>query len=232
MTQLINPSAADETVAAGPGSADHPARRGRGSHGLAPIAAAVVVVAIVLASTNRSVNPSGEAPPGTTSASPSTPSTSTAQAGGAPCLAQNLTASVLRTGSTASSPFIIVGLRTDGLTSCTLTGYPVISVFSATSRQPLRIAVHHGTYEQPDPGPQRVIVQHNVLAWFAVGTGTAYQGGRNSVTITRIMIALPGAPAGQGINLDLGKDVGLGATANPGEPFPVGITAFAPDSGN
>ncbi len=230
--------AAHETITAGLDHADHPARRGRGVRWLAPIAAAVVVaaiaavVAVVLASTNRSVNPSGEAPPGTTSAPPSTPSTSTAPAGGPPCLAKNLTASVLRRGSTASAPFIIVGLRNDGSTICTLTGYPAISVFSATSRQPLRIAVHHGTYEQPDPGSQRVTLQRNSLAWFAVGTSTAYQGGRNIVTITRIMIALPGAPARQGINLDLGKHGGLGATANPGKAFPVGITAFAAGSGN
>jgi Protein of unknown function (DUF4232) len=235
--------AAGETITTSTSRAhDDIARRSRRGRRWLPLAAAVAVavvaataavVAAVLGSTNHSANPSSGASPATTSARPSTPSsTSPAPASGAPCLAEHLTASVLRQGSNASSPFIIIGLRNQGPTTCTLTGYPAISVFSATSRNPLTIAIHHGTYEQPDPGPNRVVLQPGALAWFAMGTGTAYQGGKNAVIITRITIALPTAPGAPGINLDLGPSSGLGATANPGMALPVGITAFASGGAN
>lgn len=163
-----------------------------------------------------------------TSASPPvTPPSSSSPAEGAACQAPRLAAAIARRGGNASAPFVIVTLRNTGTAQCTLSGYPGISVYAGASASPLPISIHHGTYEQPDPGPHLVLVASGGMAWFALGTSTAYNGGMN-VLVTKISISLPG---GSPAAVALAVPAGLGLTSSRGSPAPVGITAFAAGSG-
>jgi hypothetical protein len=202
-------------------------------------AAAVLLVAAVLAVSNRgqhhgqpAVGP-GAATHGTStstgrpSAGPSSTSSTTADAGGA-CIGTQLSASIARRGSTASAPFLVVALRNTSPTGCTLNGYPTLALYPVGSSAPLPVTVEHGTYELPDPGPATVPLSSGGVASFALGTSTAYSGGLNA-TVVRVAIGVPGA-AQKPITLTIPG--GLGATASQGKALPVGITAFAAVSGS
>src|SRR5258707_2423935 len=159
-----------------------------------PMLAAAVVASIAVAvtgcgSSHHGQGPAAPASPARLSNPPVTPSSSRSPAGVAACLASQLAASNARRGSTASAPFLIVTLRNTATGPCTLSGYPGIAVYTAASTAPVPIAIQHGTYEQPDPGPHMVQLPAGGLASFAFGTSTAYSSGMN-VTITKITIRL------------------------------------------
>jgi hypothetical protein len=158
---------------------------------------------------------------------PVTPSSTESPGGVAACRASQLTASIARRGSTASAPFLIVTLRNSAAGPCTLSGYPGVAVYTAASTAPVPIAIQHGTYERPDPGPHMVQLPAGGLASFALGTSTAYSGGMN-VTITKITIRLSDRDT---TAVPVNIPGGLGATSNQSAPLPVGITAFAAGNG-
>jgi hypothetical protein len=133
---------------------------------------------------------------------------------------------VVVTGSAMSQPFADIAVTNRGSTSCSLEGYPHIEAWGhpgtpgATISQRLNIRVRHGIYERTDPGPRRVILHPHDVAFFSVGTGTAYQGGLHPFVIERLAVTLPDARAPQMVSVD------LVATRPVGRRIPVGITAL------
>lgn len=217
---------------------DYAPRGPRKRRWLPALAAAAVVAAVgagvaILASTDRTTTPSPATQVGATPPDLATLSSSSNVTGrGQPCSVDHLNMSVGRRGSVASAPYIVVWVRNQGTSTCTLTGYPAISIFGTSSRDQLSIAIHHGTYEVQDRGPHSITLPRGGIAWFAVGTSLGYQGGKNIVTITRISIGVPGGVSNQVVDLNLEPNDGLPATGNPGAPLPIGITAFSAGTGS
>jgi hypothetical protein len=227
---LLQPAGAE------PGTRWHAGRR------LLPVLAAVVVVAAVAVGLVVSRGNGARLPTSSgtevLSNSPTpdfAPSTSTSSSAppksASPCLPGRLTAAVTSEGSTASAPYVIVSLHNSGSDSCTISGYPTLTVLDSVGHR-LPTVVHHGTYEQPDAGPMSLVLKPGGAVSFAIGTSTAYQGGRHVLTIERILIGIPTSRSASVLTLTLAAGQQLGATAPSTGIVPIGITAFAPGEGN
>jgi hypothetical protein len=212
------------------------------------VAAAAVLTAIVIAapatgyvylsgghhapapvgvSPTPTIGPSTQATAGSPSAAPSSPSSppsATPQV--AACRAAQLTGTVTGGGSIASQPFVIIALTNTSGSPCQLTGYPRISATGYAQSTPtvtgtLPIRVSDGSiYERTDPGPRRIELAPRGSASFALGTGTAYDGGAHVYTITRLQVVVPGDQTGVPLTTS------IGASAPAGRPIPITVTAF------
>ena len=126
--------------------------------------------------------------------------------------------------STMSQPVADIAVTNTGTKACALKGYPQLKAwgnegFKAPDRAfPLGIHTHHGVYERANNEPRRVLIEPGESAFFSVGTGTAYQGGREMFTISRLAVTLPGTHLARAVRLH------LLATSPRERPFPVGIT--------
>jgi hypothetical protein len=139
------------------------------------------------------------------------------------CDAADLKAELVAHGGEASQTFSVLVLTNQTKTECSVTGYSSIAAFGHTVSGPvgvLRVAISHGTYFRPDPGPHLVLLAGGQSASCVVETKMAYSGGANPDTITQLRIAPPGSATGETI------DVNLGATGPPGKPVPMAITAL------
>jgi hypothetical protein len=138
------------------------------------------------------------------------------------CRSGQLKLAVATKGSTMSQPFMDVSIRTKR--PCRLRGYPSIRAWahgaSTSTSARLKISLSHGLYERADAGPHTIVVTKDHPAMFSLGTDSAYQGGRNHVSITRFRIALPGSTTAVNLHVD------MRATFPPGKPVPIGITAL------
>ncbi len=142
------------------------------------------------------------------------------------CQAAQLTGTVTDSGSTASQPFVVIALTNTSTSACELSGYPQLTAAGYAQATPsatnmLHITVTDGpTYERSDPGPKRVELPPNASASFALGTGTAYDGGAHMYSITRLEITLPGDRTSIPVTLN------IAASGPAGQPIPVTVTAF------
>ncbi len=127
-----------------------------------------------------------------------------------------------------SQPFVVLALTNESNRSCFLQGYPSV-IASGRWGKPgadshahaLRIDVRRGSiYEWPDRGAHRVALRQGQRALFAVGTATAYQGGKRLARITELHLTPPGD---HGV---LRLPVALLASAPRHQPIPVGVTAL------
>lgn len=140
------------------------------------------------------------------------------------CVPSRLSARVVSFGSTANSPFLVIALTNQGAARCHLRGYPGIEAvgrraYTHQKSCALNIAVQRGSiYERHDPGPRRVELDPHGKAFFALGTGTAYDP--PSYKITRLTITPPGT------HNALHLRVALPATGPANKPIPIGGTAL------
>lgn len=153
-------------------------------------------------------------------------SSNTANSAGAACVAGQLTASITRRGSTASAPFVVIAVRNTSSVRCAVAGYPDLAAYPAGSKVALRLTVSHGTYEIPDAGATHLELASGASAWFALGTSTGINGGKNAVIISSLTIRYKGASVTRVVITG-----GLGAV--PGRSgVPVGITGYAAGTGS
>jgi hypothetical protein len=175
-------------------------------------------------------SPSAAPEPSTpSSSSPSShPSTTTPQV--AACRAAQLTGTVTDGGSVASQPFVIIALTNTSGSPCQLTGYPQISATGHAQSTPtvmgtLPIRVSDGSiYERTDPGPGRIELTPRGSASFALGTGTAYDGGAHIYEITRLQVVVPEGQTAVPVTIS------IAASAPAGQPIPITVTAFVAGS--
>ncbi|MCW2792442.1 MAG: hypothetical protein JWO76_1540 [Nocardioides sp.] len=162
--------------------------------------------------------------PAPSSPEPGPPAAHAATATVPVCRPEQVTLRVQYAGGEMSQPFLDVAIRNRGDRSCLLRGYPTVRARgrsgSSGGSTPRDLAVHHGLYERPDPGPARVVLRPGGSAVFSIGTATAYDGGQH-LTLTRLSVALPWSAA------PLALRVQLPATRPVGRPVPLGITAIA-----
>lgn len=158
------------------------------------------------------------------------PPASTAPASLGPvCTAAELAAKQTKNGAMASQPFSVVTVTNTSGQACTLRGYPtLVQVTTSTGttesvRAGSLAVTYGGLYEVPDPGPTQFTLPPGGSAWFALGTGTAYDGPIR--TITQALFS----PAGNVGLVTVG--VTLDGNAPSGKPLGVGVTAFAPGTG-
>jgi hypothetical protein len=142
------------------------------------------------------------------------------------CRVRQLHPSVMVSGSVMSQPFVTVALRNRTARPCRLGGYPALRASGHARAGPSRrlvIQMHRGSiYERTDPGPRRLVLPPHGAVSFSVGTGTAYQGGKHLLTITRLEVTPPGGSTSFPVRVQ------MYATRPRGEPIPVGVTALEP----
>lgn len=200
---------------------------------LSVLGAVLIAIPVVTYAANPRGNNSPPLPGAsvTASGSPSATATANPTPSGVPthltaCQASQLTGTVTDSGSTASQPFVVIALTNTSASACELTGYPGLTAAGHASSTPsvtntLHISVTDGpTYERSDPGPQRVELPPNASASFALGTGTAYDGGAHMYSITRLQVTVPGDRTSIPVALK------IAASGPAGQPIPVAVTAF------
>ena len=134
--------------------------------------------------------------------------------------------SVAKSESVMSQPFADIALSSTRMAACALSGYPQVQVqgFVGQGRRAktarFSIAIHHGLYERADQGPRTVVLRPHHRVFFSIGTGTAYQGGLHPITLTRLIVRLPGEHVATTVRIE------LFASRLPGHNIPFGITAF------
>lgn len=144
-------------------------------------------------------------------------------AGALPCTAADLTARVTGGGAGMSQPAVYVTVTNTSTKACSLDGYPRITG-AWTVKGPQHVSVKDGAVmNAPATKPKAIIVQPKGHAWFAIGAGTAYDP--PLVTFERISVA----PSSMRASFTV-RHLGLQATAPKGQPFPLGVTAFAAGS--
>lgn len=134
--------------------------------------------------------------------------------------------SVTRRGSIASAPYLVIALRNTSTQRCGVSGYPDLAAYTAGSKVPLRLTVSHGTYEIPDAGATHLDLAPSSSAWFAVGTNTGIDGGKNAVTIRSLTIRHKDGSVSR-----IAVKGGIGAVHDP-SGVPVGVTAYAAGTGS
>jgi hypothetical protein len=112
--------------------------------------------------------PTTTAPPTTTTAPPSTTSPSTTTAG--PCTGPQLRLTLARDlGSLMQQPAAFFGLTNRSATSCSLDGYPALTLYDEAGHR-ISMATRHGSsYQVNDPGPHMVTVQPGESTYFGFG---------------------------------------------------------------
>ena len=183
-------------------------------------AAPVIAAVVVFANFSPGTVTTGVAP----ASSPSGARSSTVAA----CTAAQLSGKVVRSGSQSSQPYAEIVLANRGPGACQLSGYPELTAWGSAGRgpsEPLETALtKSSTYEVPDPGPTTVVIAVGASAWFAVGTGTAYEG--PSVSIDRVVVAVGSAASGKPGQVIVA--LGMDANGPQGKAIPLTVTAFAP----
>jgi hypothetical protein len=119
--------------------------------------------------------------------------TTSASAASAPCTAAQLVAHQTYALSVANQPLTIVAFYNVSTTACYLSGYVGIDAASAGGQQVPIAVTHSGNYERSDPGPSRFDVPPGGAASFAIGSGTAFGGGAQIITLTRLTLTLAGS---------------------------------------
>ena len=128
-------------------------------------------------------------------------------------------------GGEASHTFSLLVLTNQRKTACSIDGYPTLAMIGRTASGNagvLPVAISHGTYFRPDPGPHLVLLAQRQSASCAIETEMAYSGGTNPDMITELSIAPSDSATSETIRID------LGATGPPGKPVPIAITALVP----
>ena len=169
--------------------------------------------------------PSTDVDPARTGVAASSP-TGTVSTGSPPtsarCTARQLTAAIARTGALMNQPFAVITLTNRSTNPCTMSGYPQIAAYTTATGTSGGLSIttrHESTYEVPDPGPQLTELAQGASGWFAIGTSTAYDGGKYLVGIQHLDLSLAGGA--------IPITVLLGASGPQGGPVPVTVTAFA-----
>ena len=142
------------------------------------------------------------------------------------CSGSDLRARETGGGAVASQPLSFVTVTNTSHRACTLHGHPAITAAWAHLHR-LRTSVHPGSlYEVPDPGATLFSIGPGQQAWFALGTGTAFDS--TVIAITRVRFA----PASAFVRCQHGLSVAvsLPVNARTGQPYGIGVTAFAPGS--
>jgi hypothetical protein len=139
------------------------------------------------------------------------------------CSAGDLTARVTGTGEGMSQPAAYVTVTNRGSASCTVRGYPTITMVRTKKSRQAFTVTKDAVQNAPKPKPRRIVLAPGGHAWFAVGTATAYDP--PVVTLTRIAFT---TMRGGGRAT---ATVSLPASAPTGQSIPVGVTAFAPGIG-
>ena len=141
------------------------------------------------------------------------------------CSAEDLTAEAAYSGQDMNQPYTLVRVTNRSQTPCELHGYPEIAISAslAFGHAPLvraEVDLTRGSiYQVADPGSHASTLEPGGDAWFAVGTGLAYDG--PLCTIAELSLAAPG-----------GGDVvvsGFQQQLNgpTGKPLPITVTAYA-----
>jgi hypothetical protein len=117
---------------------------------------------------------------------------------------------------------VVIVLTNTGGSDCTLTGYPGISArghtASGTGSGPLPVKVSNGSiFARRDPGPHQLVLRPGGAASFALGAQSGYEV---QYLITEFLITVPGDAGAVAL------PVTMGAAAPPGQPIPIGVTAF------
>ncbi|MDP1877777.1 MAG: DUF4232 domain-containing protein [Actinomycetota bacterium] len=136
----------------------------------------------------------------------------------AACSGADLSAKVTGSAAGMSQPAAYVTVTNVGDASCFVKGYPTIAgAWTKKGRQ--QIAVTNGAVmNAPESKPKRIVLAPGGNAWFAVGAATAYDP--PIVTFTRLSISMEGG-------VTVVRKLGLQASAPSGQPFPLGVTAYA-----
>lgn len=125
-----------------------------------------------------------------------------------------------------SQPSSIITLTNTSGSPCVLNGYPTITG-AWTKKGSKPISVSRGNVQNaPQVKPKRIVVAPGGHAWFAIGAATAYDP--PIVTFTRMAIA---TQAGTSVAGSLTVRLQLQASAPTGQPFPIGVTPYAPGIG-
>lgn len=137
-----------------------------------------------------------------------------------PCSGSDLAARVTGSGAGMSQPAVYVTVTNTGSASCFVKGYP--SITGAWTRKGKQsVSVTKGdVMNAPETKPTRIVLAPSGKAWFAIGAATAYDP--PVVTFRRMSFS---TSAGSGTTMV--RSLGLQASAPSGEPFPIGVTAFA-----
>ncbi|MDO8310286.1 MAG: DUF4232 domain-containing protein [Actinomycetota bacterium] len=147
------------------------------------------------------------------------PGATAAERSVAACSGTDLKAKVTGSAAGMSQPAAYVTVTNVGAASCFVKGYPTIAG-AWTKKGKQQIAVTNGAVmNAPESKPKRIVLAPGGHAWFAVGAATAYDP--PVVTFTRLSISM----AGGGITMV--RNLGLQASAPSGQPFPLGVTAYA-----
>jgi hypothetical protein len=186
------------------------------------IAALGIAVAVTLTGCGITTSQTSDGP--TSAAGPTTVVDNVGVVAARTCRARQLHSTVVVSGSTMSQPFVTIALRNRTARACRLSGYPTLRAFGHGMAGPSRrlvIQIHRGSiYERTDPGPRRLVLPPHGAVSFNVGTGTAYQGGKYLLAITRLDITSPGGTSSIPVRVQ------MYASRPRGEPIPVGVTAL------
>jgi hypothetical protein len=168
------------------------------------------------------------APVESSSAPMPTPTTSD-EAAARPCSGSALAASGLYSGQEMNQPYTVVRVTNMSSTACVLDGYPEVTLtttgISPAGPSPVQaptLAVTRGSIMQvEDPGSTSFVVKPGGQAWFAVGTGLAYDPPLLDIDTLKFGVAGGGSRvAVAGLRQQI--------TGLTGKPLPITVTAFAP----
>jgi hypothetical protein len=135
------------------------------------------------------------------------------------CMASDLSAKETAENAGMSQPASLITLTNISGRTCSLKGYATITE-ARTKKGPQEFTAGPGLLENaPNPKPKRVVLKDGDKAFFGVGTATAYDP--PFVNFTRLTFSL--VKGGDTLTVK----VGLPATAPKGQPFPLGVSAFA-----
>jgi hypothetical protein len=151
------------------------------------------------------------------------PSTQAAVRSAPPCSATDLSAKVTGSGAGMSQPAVYITVTNTSDGACTVKGYPTITgAWTKIGQQDVTVT-NGAVMNAPAAKPKTIRLSPGGRAWFALGAGTAYES--PIVTFSRVTFStVPGSSVGVG-------NLRLQANAPTGQPYPLGVTAFAPGVG-
>jgi hypothetical protein len=189
-------------------------------------------VATGTGSPSATSSPTSAVPPPVGS-SGSASASSTQQEIALPCDAGYLTAKALWSGQGMNQPWTVVVVTNWTGKPCMLGGYPTLAVTTGPVGgrggggagpgvgAPTLAVTHGSTFGVQDPGARSFRLESHATAWFAVGTGLAYDGVVQQIDVLGI-----GTPGGQA-TLEV-RGFAQPIQGNTGQPLPITVTAFAP----
>lgn len=137
------------------------------------------------------------------------------------CTSADLSARQSDTGAGMSQPFSVITVTNTSGHSCSLKGYPSVTRAFTKSGSKAIDTRNARLANGPSAGPSHFSLAPGGKAWFTLGTATAYDP--PLVTFRRVTFSPIAGSAGT-----ITVKVKLPATAPSGQPFPIGVTAFAP----